>query len=530
MMIKIIYNFIMNNSRSLLHGRATGHIEIVYFILGLAMHRDVLASLPLVRSRAIIDFAINPGMCYFFSMSSELEGFFYPRTVALIGATDKAAKPARTILENLAHFDGAVYPVNPKHKTLLGHHCYASVAEIPESIDLAIVALPAPLVECEIDTLKERGIRRLIVISSGYAEAGGSGVQMQSRIAEKIRHYGMRLIGPNALGVYNTDNGLDSFFVSRERVSRPVAGRLSIVSQSGAITVILMEALSRDGIGVAKAVNYGNRLDVDDADCLDYFAGDPKTGALAMYIESVADGQKFLRAAKEFTSRKPLVVWKAGKFEIGAAAVASHTATLAGRYGLYRAAIRQAGAVEAEGFDHMVDAAKAVAIMDYPCAGKRLLIVTNGGGMAVAAADQASREGFVTPRIPDGVRETLKQAFPPFFVMNNPIDITGSGKDQDYYTALKEALPHYDAAVVIILMGATTVTEASTELIARACHEAKKPVTCCILQGLGYTREAMSVLLKLGVPVYPSPERAVRALAALRKATCRTDKDTDSAG
>jgi acyl-CoA synthetase (NDP forming) len=457
-------------------------------------------------------------------MPHDLDDFFYPRTVALIGATDKATKPGRAILENLSHFNGAVYPVNPQHATLLGHHCYPSIAEVPEEIDLAIVALPAPLVEHEMDALKAKGIRKLIIISSGFAETGDAGVQMQKRIAEKIKQYGMRLIGPNALGIYNTDNGLDSFFVSRERVSRPDAGRLSIISQSGAITVILMEALARDGIGIAKAVNYGNRLDVDDADCLDYFAGDQQTGAVAMYMESVADGRKFLQAARNVTSKKPLVVWKAGKFETGAAAVASHTATLAGRYGLYQAAIRQSGAVEAYGFDHMIDAAKAVAIMDYPCMGNRLLVVTNGGGMAVAAADQASREGFIMPRVPESVRERLKQSFPPFFVMHNPIDITGSGRDQDYYTALTEALPHYDAAVVIVLMGATTVTESVTELISRACHDAKKPVTCCMLQGLGYTREAMSVLLKLGIPVYPSPERAVRALSALRNAACRNQK------
>ncbi len=455
----------------------------------------------------------------FFIMPHDLHGFFYPRTVALIGATDKPTKPGTAILENLSHFNGAVYPVNPKHETLLGHRCYASIKAVPEEIDLAIIALPAALVEQEIDHLSEKGIRRIILISSGFAEAGAEGVRMQKRIAEKTKRYGIRVIGPNALGVYNTDNGLDSFFVSRERVSRPAIGRLSIISQSGAITVILMEALARDGIGISKAVNYGNRLDVDDADALDYFADDPKTGAVAMYMESVADGRKFLRSAKAFAERKPLVIWKAGKHELGAAAVASHTATLAGSYGLYQAAFRQAGAVEAFGFDHMIDAAKAVALMDYPCVGNRLLVVTNGGGMAVAASDQAQQDGFTMPGTPPEVRARLRRAFPSFFVTSNPIDITGSGTNEDYDTALREALPHFDAAVVIVLMGSTTVSEEATGIIARACHEAKKPVTCCVLQGLGYTQEAMHALLKLGIPVYPSPERAVRALAALRKAT-----------
>ncbi len=314
---------------------------------------------------------------------------------------------------------------------------------------------------------------------------------------------------------------LTAFSCPRTRVSRPTAGRLSIISQSGAITVILMEALARDGIGIAKAVNYGNRLDIDDADCLDYLADDPETHVVAMYMESVGDGKKFLAAAKRFSSVKPLVIWKAGKFETGASAVRSHTATLAGRYSLYQAAFRQAKALEAVTFDHLIDSAKALAIMNYHCVGNRLLVLTNGGGLAVAAADQASREGFTMPRTSDDVRTRLGASFPPFFVLNNPIDLTGSGKNEDYYTALKEALPHYDAAVVIVLMGATTVTEPVTELIARACHETKKPIACCLLQGLGYTQEAMSALLKLGVPVYPSPERAVRALAAIRKVTCR---------
>jgi acyl-CoA synthetase (NDP forming) len=454
-------------------------------------------------------------------MAHDLHDFFYPRAVALVGATDKPAKPGTAILENLSHYNGAVYPVNPKHETLLGHRCYPSIRAIPDPIDLAIIALPAPLVEKELDALHEKGIHRIIIISSGFAEAGEEGIAMQKRIAEKTKQHGIRVIGPNCLGVYNTDNGLDSFFVSRERVSRPAAGRLSIISQSGAITVILMEAFARDGMGIAKAVNYGNRLDVDDADCLDYLGDDPKTSAVAMYMESVADGRKFLRAAKAFAAAKPLVVWKAGKHELGTAAVKSHTATLAGKYGLYQAAFRQAGAFEAYGFDHMIDAAKAVTLMDYPCIGDRLLIVTNGGGMAVAASDQAQQEGFTMPVVPQEAQERLGRTFPSFFVTRNPIDLTGSGKNEDYYTALREALPHYDAAVVIVLMGSTTVTEEATGMIARACHEAKKPVTCCILQGLGYTQEAMFSLVKLGIPVYPSPERAVRALAALRKATCK---------
>lgn len=453
-------------------------------------------------------------------MVSDLHNFFYPRAVALIGATDKISKPGRAIIENLSHFNGAVYPVNPKHATLLGHKCYPSIGDVPDTIDLAIVALSAPLVANELAALHAKHIRNLIIISSGFAEAGEEGRLLQNAIAEQTKKLGMRVIGPNALGVYNTDNGLDSFFVSRERVSRPATGRLSIISQSGAITVILMEAMARDGMGIAKAVNYGNRLDVDDADALEYLADDEHTRAAAMYIESVGDGKKFLHAAKRFAAKKPLVIWKAGKYETGSAAVASHTATLAGRYGVYQAAFRQAGAVEAYGFDHLIDAAKAVAVMDYACIGKRLLIVTNGGGMAVAAADQASREGFVMPRVPDEVRDRLKQSYPPFFVVNNPVDITGSGGNNDYFIALQEALPHYDAAVVIVLMGATTVTEDVTGLIAKACHDARKPVVCCILQGLGYTREAMTALLQLGIPVYPSPERAVRALATLRSTLC----------
>jgi acyl-CoA synthetase (NDP forming) len=156
-----------------------------------------------------------------------------------------------------------------------------------------------------------------------------------------------------------------------------------------------------------------------------------------MYMESVGDGRKFLRAAQAFSAKKPLVVWKAGKHEMGAAAVASHTATLAGTYGLYQAAFRQAGAIEAYGFDHMIDAAKVVSLMEYPCIGDRLLVVTNGGGMAVAASDQAQLEGFTMPGMPGAVRERLKQAFPSFFVTSNPIDVTGSGRNEDYAAALK---------------------------------------------------------------------------------------------
>lgn len=455
-------------------------------------------------------------------MHHDLHDFLYPRTVALVGATDKPTKPGTAILENLAFFSGTVYPVNPKHEALLGHRCYPSLAAVPGSIDLAIIALPATLVEHELDAVHAKGIRRAIVISSGFAEAGEAGSLAQQRIAAKAKQHTIRIIGPNALGVCNTDNGFDSLFVSRKRVSRPLPGTLSIISQSGAIAVILTETLARDGIGTAKTVNYGNRIDIDDADALDYFADDPQTRAVAMYIESVGDGAKFLAAAKAFAAKKPLIIWKAGKHELGANAVASHTATLAGKYGLYQAAFRQAGAFEAFGFEQLIDAAKAVAVMDYSCVGNRLLIVTNGGGMAVAASDEAQQQGFTMPHTPDEVRSRLGQAFPPFFGKNNPIDLTGSGSNKDYYTALTEALPHYDAAIVIVLMGSTTVTEDAADLIARACHDARKPVICCILQGLGYTQETMHTLQQRGIPVYQSPERAVRALAALRNSAHRT--------
>ncbi|HTG01974.1 MAG TPA: CoA-binding protein [Nitrospirota bacterium] len=457
-------------------------------------------------------------------MSHDLHDFFYPKSAAIIGATDKPGKPARAILENLSLFKGAVYPVNPKHETLLGHRCYPSLAAIPGGIDVAIIALPAPLVLQEIEHLHEKGVRRAIIISSGFAEAGDAGVQIQQQIAGATKRYGIRVVGPNALGMYNTENGFDSFFVSRERVSRPLPGRLSVVSQSGAITVILMEAFTRDGIGIAKAVNYGNRIDIDDADALDYLCEDPRTAAVAMYMESVGDGRKFLRAAKAFADKKPLVIWKAGKHELGAAAVASHTATLAGTYGLYQAAFRQAGVIETSGFEHVIDAAEAVALTDYSCLGNRLLVVTNGGGMAVAASDQAQKEGFLMPRLPEEARTKLEAVFPPFFIKNNPVDLTGSAKNEDFRTALKEALPFFDAALVIVLMGSTTVTEEATTMIAEVYHEIKKPIACCILQGIGYTEEAKQTLFKQGIPAYPSPERAVRALAALRNAVRRKNR------
>src|SRR5512147_2474599 len=211
-------------------------------------------------------------------MSNDLEGFFHPKTVALIGATDNPLKPGAAILENLSHYRGAVFPVNPKHQTLLGRRCYPSVASVPDEIDLAIVALPAGLVEQELARLHDKGVRRAIVISSGFAEAGGPGIDLQKRLSETAKSFGIRIIGPNALGIFNTDNGFDSFFVSRHRVSRPAAGRLSIISQSGAVTVLLVQAVARHDIALAKGVNYEDGLDIDAADGVDYFADDPQTG------------------------------------------------------------------------------------------------------------------------------------------------------------------------------------------------------------------------------------------------------------
>lgn len=449
---------------------------------------------------------------------SELDCLFRPGSVALIGASHMERKLGGAVLKNLLGFKGRVYPVNPKFSKLMGLRAYPDFKDIPERVDLTIIIRPASEVPDILRELEGRS-RAAIVASSGFAEIGN--LELQEEVKRIGRETGVRLMGPNCMGIYNPYHKLDTLFFTHKRVKRPPKGNVTVISQSGAILTSLLDVLSEERVGVSKALNYGNAVDINESDLMAYVAGDERTELVVSYVESVEDGRRFIEEAESLSRIKPLIVLKAGKSSGGRKAAYSHTGRLAGSYEIFSAALRQSGIMEALTLDELFEAVKALSLQ-RPSAGRRVFIVTNGGGSGALAADECARQGLEVPAMPAGSHDKFKGMFPYFYGIANPMDVTAQVKDADYITALKELYPHYDGFVVIALAGVTGITPALGGLL-RAFHEnTGKPIVVHTAQG-DVAKKLKRTMEKSKIPVYPTPEGAVRGLKALLKGRGRDD-------
>jgi len=441
---------------------------------------------------------------------NSLTSLFSPRSVALIGAAHTEIKLGGVVLKNLLKLRGKVYPVNPKYDELMGLKAYHTVKEIPVPVDLAIIMRPAPEVPEILKELNGRA-KTAIVVSSGFAEVGEK--ELQAEVKMMGREFGIRLLGPNCMGIFNPASRLDTFFISPERMKRPKRGNVAILSQSGAIMASLFETLRASRIGISKAVGYGNALDIDESDLYEHMLNDRETDVVVSYIESLGDGRRFIEEAKKLSGKKSLVILKSGKGESGSAAAYSHTGRLAGRYEVFRSILRQFGIMEAGDFDEMMDATKTLSYQ-RPSTGSRVCIITNGGGSAVLAADECMRQGLNVAKLAEEKLTKLKSTFPKFYVLNNPLDLTAQVRDEDYLTVLDEVKDDYDGFLIIALPNVMGITERLAELMKDFRGRMQKPVVFHIPAD-GISRRIIALLEKTGIPVFPSPERAVKGLRAL---------------
>ncbi len=439
-----------------------------------------------------------------------LAPLFEPKSIALVGASHSEMRLGGVVLRNLLRFRGKVYPVNPKYDELMGIKSYREVPDIPEPVDLALILRPAPEVPQLLREFQGRA-RSVIIMSSGFAEVGETA--LQDEVRRIGRESGFRMVGPNCMGLYNPHRALDTFFLPQDRLKRPKKGNVAIVSQSGAILSCLLGAIRDANAGVSKAIGYGNAVDVAEADLYDYLAHDRKTEVVVSYIESVDDGRKFITNAKELTDKKPLLILKAGKGSSGQAAAFSHTGRLAGRYEVFHSIVSQFGIREAADFDELMDATKALSYQRQS-KGNRICIITNGGGSGVLAADECMRQGLDVVGISGEKKASLQHLFPHFFVVNNPVDLTAQVKDEDYVTVLRELADDYDGFLIIALPNVTGITVHLGDLLAEAKKSLNKPITANVAES-GITGKITSILERARIPVYPSPERAIRGLKAL---------------
>ncbi len=441
---------------------------------------------------------------------SDLHSLFYPQSVALIGASPNEEKLGGIALRNLLTVKGAVYPVNPGYREIMGLPCHGSVRDIPGMVDLSVIMRPA----VEVPQLLREHVgkaRFVLIVSAGFAEVGAK--DLQEELIRIGREGGLRLVGPNCLGLFNPRHRLDTMFLPKGCLKRPKRGNVAVVSQSGAVMICLLDAIRTANTGISKVINYGNGVDVDAPEVYEYLAEDDSTAVVVSYLESVTDGRRFLEAARQLSAKKPLLVLKAGKGAGGSSAAFSHTGRLAGDYRVFHSLLEQFAIHEVGCFDELLDAAKAVSYQ-RPVAGGRVCIITNGGGSGVLAADECARRGLELTGLPAAVTEGLRAVFPSFYTVANPIDLTGQVRIADYRQALSAVGDHYDGFLVIALTGVAGVTIGLADYLRQFREQVRKPLVVHIAQG-GVAPQLIRLVERSGIPVYRSPERAVRGLAAL---------------
>ncbi len=361
-------------------------------------------------------------------MSSEgnLDYFFSPQSVVIVGASEKKGTVGRAIMENLlARFKGRIIPVNRKYDSVLGVKCFRDVTQVPCEADLAVIAVPAKVVPEVVEKSSRIGVKAAIVISAGFKEIGEEGAKLEEELVATARRVGVRILGPNCLGIYDAHSGLDTIFNPNDRQKKPEAGNVAFISQSGALGAAVLDWLAEAGVGMSKFVSYGNAADIKEWELIEFLARDEKTKVIGAYIEGVEEGRKFLDAVRRAVrAGKPVVILKAGKSEKGMRAVASHTGSLAGRYEVYLAAFKQAGALVVDTLNDFIVALKSLSWLPTP-KGRRIAVVTNGGGAGVLATDAVENLGMRIAELSEETRLRLREGLPKAASVSNPVDVLG---------------------------------------------------------------------------------------------------------
>lgn len=448
-------------------------------------------------------------------MDSEvLNGLLKPKSIAVVGASATPGKIGYTVLKNLVEsgYEGAIYPINPSADEILGLKVYPSVSDVPFTIESAIITVPAKLVLQVADELGKKGTKGMIVITSGFSEVGNK--DMERELVEKANKYGMRVLGPNIVGVLSNADKMNGSFAP----FLPLPGKASLVSQSGALLIAIDAASFIRRVGFDKLISIGNMSDVDFADMVTWLDSDPDTACISLYIEGFKDGRRFIEAARN--ARKPIIALKAGVSAHGAAAAASHTGSLAGAAKVYGAAFQQAGVVQAADLNDLFNRTLALSTQP-PMQGDNLLIITNGGGVGVLATDAAERFGVPLKFAPPDVQVELKKHMPEFGSAKNPVDLTGMAGTDWYSNSVRYSFAHPWVDGLVVLYCETAMTDPLE--IAKSIKQAvvdsgvtDKPVTISFVGG-EQSEKAMRWLVENGIPAYGAPDLAVNAIAGLRE-------------
>lgn len=448
-------------------------------------------------------------------MSSNLNHFFKPNSVAVIGASSDPNKLGHAVVNNLIEVgyleNGNIFPINLKADKILGLRAFPSVQDVPEDIDLAVIVIPYQFVPDILRECGQKGVPAAIVISAGFREAGMQGLERELELISITKEFNIRLIGPNCLGIIDTYSPLNASFAA----GTPPSGPMAFMSQSGALGTAVLDIALAGRLGLSKFVSLGNKADVDENDLLQAWADDENTHVIMIYTEGMPNGQKFIRVARDVTRKKPVIAIKSGVTQSGSHAVSSHTGSLAGSEQAYQAAFRQAGILRADSMENLFDMAMATGYQPK-IKGKRIAIITNAGGPGILATDALEHAGLTISRLENKTIKKLEQFLPDAASAANPVDVLGDARADRYDFAFQCVLndKNADGLLVILTPQAMTEIKATAEAIGKLAKKSDKPILACFM-GEAQVEKGIKILTEYGVPNYPFPERAARSFRAL---------------
>lgn len=452
-----------------------------------------------------------------------LQPIFNPRSIAVIGASRTPGSVGYAVMDNLinAGFTGVVYPVNPKARAIRGVRSYATMLDVPDEVDLAVVIVPAPAVPDVMGQLGERGVKGAVIISAGFKETGAAGAKLEADAIAIAHQYNIATVGPNCLGVINTDPEvrLNASFAK----GTPGRGNIAFISQSGALATAVLDYAKGQDFGFSKVVSLGNKADVNENDFLYALWHDPDTRVILLYLEDLADGSEFIKLCREMTgegsNRKPILALKSGRTPQGAQAVSSHTGALAGSDEVYEAVFMQGGVLRVETVENLFQYATAFANQPLP-RGRRVAVVTNAGGPGIMTTDAIIRRGLQMATLSDSTRETLKATLPAAAAVGNPVDVLGDAHEDRYRQAIEAVIedPNVDGVIVVLTPQAMTKITETANAVIEADEKSDKTILATFM-GVVDVSEGVHMLRAHHVPTYAFPEDAVRSYAAMARYT-----------
>ena len=443
----------------------------------------------------------------------DLKAFFFPKEVAIIGASKNHKKLGYAIMRNFIEngFENAI-PINPKEKEILGKKAYKSVLDITEEVDLAVIVTPAQIVPEVLEGCVKKKIKAVVIISGGFAEVGRK--DLEDKVKEIVKKSGIRVIGPNCIGVMDKKTGVDTMFLPTYRLARPPLGSISFISQSGAVGSAIVDWCAKEGVGISKFISYGNAADVNELDMIEYLAKDRDTKVITAYLESTHDGRRLMELGRKISPKKPIIVLKAGRSKSGIKAVTSHTGSLAGSDEVYDAAFKQCGIIRAYNTEELFDFARAHDMQPLP-KGRKIAIVTNGGGFGVIATDTAERLGLKLAEFKKETINRIQKGLPWYAVAKNPLDLVGDADAARYRHALEHVAkdPNVDGIICILLFQTAPLESEVVDVLAGTLEHGKPLLVCSA--GGDFTEVHRKMLERVGIPTFSTPERTVKAMDSL---------------